>query len=153
MRSERALRALCRRELSGLDLDPPLDAEKLCRRYDDLEPLWQTVTDAVPGVVLPGRDGTELKASSMVCYGRRVVEIRDALTQLSPLLPDGFDECSPERQAKLIRSAAKRYLDDGQALGPVRDLFSAHASSLVGDAEPLRAVSLALTGTARWVKS
>ncbi|GAB09891.1 hypothetical protein GOARA_048_00930 [Gordonia araii NBRC 100433] len=33
MRSERALRALCRRELRGLDLDLPLDAEQLCSRY------------------------------------------------------------------------------------------------------------------------
>ncbi|QKT05820.1 hypothetical protein HUN08_00360 [Gordonia sp. X0973] len=35
MRSERALRALCRRELRGLDLDLPFDAEQLCRRYGE----------------------------------------------------------------------------------------------------------------------
>lgn len=33
MRSERELRALCRRELGGLDLDLPLDAEQLCDLY------------------------------------------------------------------------------------------------------------------------
>jgi hypothetical protein len=33
MRSERELRALCRRELAGLDLDLPLDAEQLCALY------------------------------------------------------------------------------------------------------------------------
>lgn len=35
MRSERNLRALCRRELADLDLDLPLDAEQLCARYGD----------------------------------------------------------------------------------------------------------------------
>jgi hypothetical protein len=33
MRSERELRALCRRELAGLDLDLPLDVEQLCDLY------------------------------------------------------------------------------------------------------------------------
>ncbi len=33
MRSERALRALCRKELRGLDLDLPLDAQQLCQVY------------------------------------------------------------------------------------------------------------------------
>ncbi|SIS21439.1 hypothetical protein [Williamsia sterculiae] len=33
MRSERSLRALCRRELAGLHLDLPLSAEQLCERY------------------------------------------------------------------------------------------------------------------------
>ncbi|PYE18570.1 hypothetical protein DFR67_104149 [Williamsia limnetica] len=35
MRSERILRALCRRELADLELDLPLDAEQLCARYGD----------------------------------------------------------------------------------------------------------------------
>lgn len=35
MRSERVLRALCRRELADLDLDLPLDAEQLCERYGE----------------------------------------------------------------------------------------------------------------------
>ncbi len=34
-RSERALRALCRAELKGLDLDLPLDVAQLCERYGD----------------------------------------------------------------------------------------------------------------------
>lgn len=33
MRSERALRALCRKALKGLDLDLPLDVTQLCDRY------------------------------------------------------------------------------------------------------------------------
>lgn len=33
MRSDRALRALCRDALKGLDLDLPLDVEQLCTRY------------------------------------------------------------------------------------------------------------------------
>ncbi|NNG97223.1 hypothetical protein HLA97_08160 [Gordonia araii NBRC 100433] len=125
----------------------------LRQQYRDLEPLWQIVADAVPAVVLPGEDGSELKSSATVLFGRRVVEIRDALTQLSPLLPDDFDECSPERQARLITVAAQRYADEGEASGEVRDLLPAHASTLVGDAEPLREVSLALTRDARWVSA
>ena len=35
MRSERALRTLCRRELADLLLDLPLDAEQLCRLYGE----------------------------------------------------------------------------------------------------------------------
>ncbi|MFT3901441.1 MAG: hypothetical protein QM728_14505 [Gordonia sp. (in: high G+C Gram-positive bacteria)] len=125
----------------------------LRQQYRDLEPLWQVVTGAVPGVVLPGKDGAELNASPMVLFNRRVVEIRDGLTQLSPLLPDDFAQCSPERQGKLITAAAKKYADKGEAPGEVRDLLPANASTLVGDAEPLREVSLTLTREARWVSS
>lgn len=112
------------------------------------------VTEAVPEVVLPAPDGGELKATPIILFDRRVVEIRDALTQLSPLLPDDFDESSPERQAKLIGVAARRYADEGAPSGEVRDILPTTAATIVGDGEPLREVSLAMSrGPKRWVKS
>ncbi|MFT4201184.1 MAB_1171c family putative transporter [Gordonia sp. (in: high G+C Gram-positive bacteria)] len=125
----------------------------LRQQYRDLEPLWEVVTTAVPGVVLPGKDGAELDASTMVMFNRRVVEIRDALTQLSPLVPEDFADSSPERQGRLITAAARKYARKGEAPGQVRDLLPAGAATLIGDAEPLREVSLTLTRGARWVKS
>ncbi|QKT05821.1 hypothetical protein HUN08_00365 [Gordonia sp. X0973] len=125
----------------------------LRRQYRDLEPLWETVTGAVPAVVLPGHDGEDLKASAMVRFNRRVVEIRDALTQISPLLPHDFEQSSPERQAKLISAACRRYRDDGDAPGEVRDVLPARASTIIGDAEPLREVSITMTRGARWVSN
>ncbi|GED96265.1 MAB_1171c family putative transporter [Gordonia crocea] len=126
----------------------------LREQYRDLEPLWTVVTEAVPEVVLPAPDGGELKATPIILFDRRVVEIRDALTQLSPLLPDDFDESSPERQAKLIGVAARRYADEGAPSGEVRDILPTTAATIVGDGEPLREVSLAMSrGPKRWVKS
>lgn len=114
------------------------------RRYRELEPLWSLVTWAVPGVVLPGHGGAELKSTPTVLFERRIVEIRDGLTQLSPLLPDDFDVASDSDRAVLLRAAVDRYREAGTSKGAVRDVLPADGTSLDEDAEPLLRVARAM---------
>lgn len=112
-------------------------------RYRDLEPLWTLVTGAVPGVVLPSRSGGELRSTPALLFERRVVEIRDGLTQLSPLLPEEFADTDDKHRIDMLRSAARAYRRDGVATGAVRDLLPPDGTSLDDDAEPLLRLSRA----------
>ncbi|MEP9417229.1 MAB_1171c family putative transporter [Gordonia sp. VNQ95] len=105
-----------------------------------LLPLWTLVTDAVPEVVLPGADAL----SPTALLNRRVVEIRDALTQLSPFLPPVFDYAEADVAARMILRAVDERLAQGPRAGAVRHLLPATSDTLEGDAEPLLAVSEAL---------
>lgn len=105
-----------------------------------LMPLWVLVTGAVPEVRLP-----EVKRlSPTALLHRRVVEIRDGLTQLSPLLPPAFDYADPEVAARMLHRAAAEYTRDPTRHGMVRVLLPATADSLDGDAAALVDVSLAV---------
>lgn len=107
------------------------------RRYRELEPLWTLVTWAVPGVVLPGHGGDQLKSTPTVLFERRIVEIRDGLTQLSPLLSQEFDAAPDADRAALLREAVDKYREAGTSKGAVRDVLPADGTSLDEDAEPL----------------
>lgn len=114
------------------------------RRYRDLEPLWVLVTSAVPSVVLPGHGGDELRSSPAVLFERRIIEIRDGLTQLSPLLPDAFNDADEGERVALLRTAVERYREAGTSSGPVRDVLPADGSTLDDDAEPLLKLARAI---------
>ena len=114
------------------------------RRKRDAErilPLWSLVTDAVPEVVLP----TTGPMSPTALLHRRVIEIRDALTQLSPFLPVAFGYANPEVQAGMLRFAVARRKDEGSISGEVRPVLPAGEGGLEGDAEPLIRLSEALS--------
>lgn len=113
------------------------------RRRDaaTLTPLWQLVTEAVPGVVLPDRRG-----GPTAMLHRRVVEIRDALTQLSPYLPESFDTAGVGAQAMMLRSAAEDYRSSGASGGAVRHLLPPDGTGLDADAAPLLPVAERLAG-------
>lgn len=97
-----------------------------------LEPLWQLVTAAIPEVVLP----TESNSPTQRLH-REVVEIRDALTQLSPLVPDEFDEVDDEVKVAMLRDAVEAYREEGGASGPVRPMVPADGGGLDAEAAPL----------------
>ncbi|MFW0789814.1 MAB_1171c family putative transporter [Gordonia sp. CPCC 205333] len=107
------------------------------RRYRELEPLWTLITWAIPSVVLPGHGGTVLKSTPTVLFERRIVEIRDGLTQLSPLLSEDFDDGSDADRAELLRAAVDEYREAGTSKGAVRDVLPPDGTSLDDDAEPL----------------
>ncbi|GAC67157.1 MAB_1171c family putative transporter [Gordonia soli] len=114
---------------------------RLRRRYrradHELFPLWSLVTEAVPEVVLPRGS----RPSATVRLHRRVVETRDALTQLSPYLPDRFDDADSAQRAEMLRAAARRYSDEGQVSGTVREILPDEGRGLEGDVAPLIRVS------------
>lgn len=110
------------------------------RDVDDLAPLWELVTEAIPEVVLPtGRMGSTERLHRMV------VEIRDALTQLSPLLPADFDALSPSEQVASLREAVSAYRDAGAVSGAVRPILPAEGDGLDAEAAPLLEVSRAVS--------
>ncbi len=53
-------------------------------RDTQIEPLWRTLTDAFPYVVLPEYSGTASATSAIGHFDRRTTEITDALAQLAP---------------------------------------------------------------------
>ncbi|MGV9479508.1 MAB_1171c family putative transporter [Gordonia aichiensis] len=97
-----------------------------------LEPLWELVTAAIPEVVLP----TESSSPTQRLH-REVVEIRDALTQLSPLVPEEFDDVDDEVKVAMLRDAVDAYRDEGGASGPVRPMVPADGAGLDAEAAPL----------------
>ncbi|MFT4128167.1 MAG: hypothetical protein QM662_18295 [Gordonia sp. (in: high G+C Gram-positive bacteria)] len=104
-----------------------------CRRdAATILPLWRLVTGVVPEVVLPTR---RLSATAML--HRRVIEIRDALTQLSPLLPAHFAEVGSVEQAQSLLDAVARAHSDGRGSGAVRPILPESGDGLIGDAAPL----------------
>ena len=119
-------------------------ANRRRRRLDtDLLPLWRLVTDAVPEVVLP--DPGQLSPTTRL--HRRVVETRDALTQVSPYLPVAFDYAEVGVQARMLRAAvaAMTSTEAGdKTSGAVRDLAPADGEGLEADAAPLIRLSTAL---------
>lgn len=98
-----------------------------------LIPLWSLVTDAIPEVVLPSRR----RYGARVRLHRRVVETRDALTQLSPALPPDFESSPVDVQVAMLRAAVADYGASGAAPGAVRDVLPAEGSGIHGDASPL----------------
>ncbi|MDS1115125.1 MAB_1171c family putative transporter [Gordonia westfalica] len=119
-------------------------ANRRRRRLDtDLLPLWRLVTDAVPEVVLP--DPGQLSPTTRL--HRRVVETRDALTQVSPYLPVAFDYAEVGVQARMLRAAvaAMTSTEAGdKTSGAVRNLAPADGEGLEADAAPLIRLSTAL---------
>ncbi|MXP21502.1 hypothetical protein GIY30_09080 [Gordonia sp. HNM0687] len=109
------------------------------REIDALGPLWELVTEAVPEVVLPvgGAPSPALRLH------RRVVEIRDALTQLSPYLTDDFEVVDDAARAELIWAAVEEYAVAGRPRGAVRDVVPGGAD-IESDAAPLLRLSAAV---------
>ncbi|MGV9709768.1 MAB_1171c family putative transporter [Gordonia sp. NPDC003424] len=107
---------------------------------EELLPLWTLLTDAIPEVVLPAGRGM---APSMLLR-RRVVEIRDALTQLSPFLTEDFDVVDDAARAELLWAAVDEYTEVGRVRGAVRDVVPSEVADLDEDAAPLIRLSRAL---------
>ncbi len=103
------------------------------REDRELKPLWSLVTEAIPEVVLPSKR----RYSARVRLHRRVVETRDALTQLSPALPADFEAAEPDTQAAMLRAAVQEYVDGGPVRGPVRDILPSQGSGIHADVAPL----------------
>ncbi|RPA59466.1 hypothetical protein EF294_13345 [Gordonia oryzae] len=110
------------------------------RAAQNLLPLWDLVTDAVPEVVLPDPG----RMSPTALLHRRVVEIRDALAQLSPFLSDAFDYAGVDVRAAMVRMAVERRKAEGVRSGAVRALLPALDDCLEGDAAPLLELSAAV---------
>ncbi|GAB90887.1 MAB_1171c family putative transporter [Gordonia rhizosphera] len=111
-------------------------------RHDaaELVPLWELVTSAVPEVVLPP-DGP---VPPTMMFHRRVVEIRDALTQLSPGVPEDFATADEHDRVVMLRSAVADYRDGQPPRGAVRDLVPGDGADLDADAVPLLQLSRAV---------
>ena len=126
-----------------------LVANRRRRRLDtELLPLWRLVTGAVPEVVLPHTG----QLSPTPRLHRRVVETRDALTQISPHLPPVFEYAQVDVQARLLRTAVSEMgaaaNGSGNAIsGAVRDLAPADGEGLEADAAPLIRLSAELLRT------
>lgn len=119
-------------------------ANRRRRRVDtELLPLWRLLTDAVPEVVLP--DTGQMTPTTRV--HRRVVEIRDALTQVSPCLPRAFAYAEPAVQARMLRGAITTYTTEPVS-GAVRDVVPDEGVGLEDDAAPLVRLSQALADDA-----
>lgn len=110
-------------------------------QYRELEPLWALTTSALPGVVLPSPPQGAFDGSIIWLFQRRVVEIRDALLQLSPYLPDDFDELESAAQATALRDAVNTYVDLGGSAGAVRQVLAGAGDDLDSDAAPLLRIS------------
>ncbi|MFW0797765.1 MAB_1171c family putative transporter [Gordonia sp. CPCC 205515] len=110
------------------------------REAEELLPLWTLITDAIPEVVLPA--GSSMSSSMLL--RRRVIEIRDGLTQLSPYLTEDFEVVDDAARAEMLWAAADEYVAVGRARGAVRDVLPADAVDLDQDAAPLIRLSHAL---------
>ncbi|MFI8774703.1 MAB_1171c family putative transporter [Gordonia sp. NPDC062954] len=109
------------------------------REIDALGPLWELVTEAVPEVVLPISGAP---APALLLH-RRVVEIRDALTQLSPYLTDDFEVVDDAARADMIWAAVEEYAVAGTPRAAVRDVVPGGAD-IESDAAPLLRLSEAV---------
>lgn len=110
-------------------------------QYRELEPLWALTTSALPGVVLPSPPQSTFDGSIIWLFQRRVVEIRDALVQLSPYLPDDFGELGSAAQATALGDAVQTYVDLGGSAGAVRQVLAGAGDDLDNDAAPLLRIS------------
>lgn len=108
-----------------------------------LLPLWMLLTDAIPEVVLP----TSGPVSATGLLHRRVIEIRDALTQLSPYLSPAFGYANAEVQVGMLTLAVAQRKRHGSRSGDVRRLLPATGEGLEGDAAPLLELSAALAAS------
>ncbi|MDL9947418.1 hypothetical protein QSJ19_17885 [Gordonia sp. ABSL11-1] len=122
------------------------------RDADALQPLWELVTGAVPEVVLPlsestnvasAPDGAGTTSTPSLILHRRVVEIRDALTQLSPHLTDDFEIVDDDARADMLWAAAEDHALAGRARGAVREVLPG-GRQLEEDAAPLLRLSAAV---------
>ncbi|WP_124709355.1 MAB_1171c family putative transporter [Gordonia insulae] len=111
------------------------------READELGPLWELVTGAIPEVVLPTKDSP---APTMMLH-RRVVEIRDALTQLSPYLTEDFEVVDDAARADMLWAAVEEYTIAGTSRGAVREVVPGGAD-IEADAAPLLELSRAVAG-------
>lgn len=111
------------------------------RHLRQLESLWTLTTSAIPEVVLPPRTGGRVEGSINLVYQRRVIEIRDAVLQLSPYLPEDFDSRPIAEQADAMRVAVVAYRKAGGSSGAVREVLAGIADDLDSDARPLRRLS------------
>ncbi|MYR07594.1 hypothetical protein GTV32_15335 [Gordonia sp. SID5947] len=109
------------------------------RAADDLLPLWEMVTGPVPEVVLP----TFGSPSASMVFHRRVVETRDALTQLSPFLTEDFEVVDDDARVDMLWAAVEEYEIAGRPRGAVREVVPG-ATDIDADAEPLLRLSRAV---------
>jgi hypothetical protein len=117
-----------------------------------LLPLWELVTGAVPEVILPlgesqsgegAPGGASASSAPSLILHRRVVEIRDALTQLSPHLTDDFEIVDDDARADMLWAAAEDHALAGRARGAVREVLPG-GRQLEEDAAPLLRLSAAV---------
>lgn len=117
-----------------------------------LLPLWELVTGAVPEVILPlgesrsgegAAGGASASSAPSLILHRRVVEIRDALTQLSPYLTDDFEIVDDDARADMLWAAAEDHALAGRARGAVREVLPG-GRQLEEDAAPLLRLSAAV---------
>lgn len=122
-------------------------ARRRRRAAAELLPLWTLVTDAVPQVVLPVTG----RLTPTALLHRRVVEIRDAITQLGPFLPRAFDYASLDVRAAMLRIAVAQRTAEGARSGSVRDVLPAMEDGLEADSAPLLELSAALVALPEFV--
>ncbi len=109
-------------------------SERTRARSDaELVPLWQVVTGAVPEVVLP-QPG---KQTATERFHRRIIETRDALTQLSPYLSEDFEIADDDTRVTMLYDAADSYTHYGRITGDVRHMLPAEGQGIDADAAPL----------------
>lgn len=107
------------------------------RADEELVPLWTLLTEAVPEVVLPR--GARITPTES--FHRRVVETRDALTQISPYLSDDFADADDEVRAAMVCDAVAAYVDEGPISAQVRDVLPGEGTGIDADAAPLLRVA------------
>ncbi|GAB2656381.1 hypothetical protein GCM10027169_20120 [Gordonia jinhuaensis] len=117
------------------------DTRRHRRELEILQPLWEMIGAALPEVILP--DDT-LRSSTSFRFRRRVVEIRDGLSQMSPLLPEDFDDLDPDDQAIIFDHALGEVEDAGLPTGTVRSVLAPTGPGIDADAAPLLRLSEAL---------
>lgn len=112
--------------------------------YRRLEPLWQLLTEAVPGVVL---NAGAAARDPHLRFQRRVVEVRDVLVQLSPYLPEDFGDGTPEENVHNLLVAIDLRAEADGAAAPSRLVLQPDGNSIDDDAAPLLALSDAVRAT------
>ncbi|GAA4404303.1 MAB_1171c family putative transporter [Tsukamurella soli] len=110
------------------------------RNYRRLGPLWRELTGALPGIVLPV-DRRGWRTDVHLVYQRRVVEIRDVLVQLSPMLPDDFGSLGADLDVAVLRAAIAVYREAGGATGETRMVLPPEGNTVDDDAAPLLLLS------------
>jgi hypothetical protein len=121
------------------------------RAYRQLSPLWTSLVDAYPTIVLRGAPSGKWDALRPRTvhrrYYRRVIEIRDGLVQLSPYLETDLTTLAgdnPKEAAESLTTALRR-----QAAGEAADhrahlVLPGGAGDIDADVRPLLALSRAM---------
>ncbi|GED96264.1 hypothetical protein [Gordonia crocea] len=169
MRSERALRRLCRKELRGLDLELPLDAEQLCRQYGQrrgrpISVIAYPLPAGMPnGVWLAAGDGdyffcqantSPLHRNQIIIHefghliaGHQVLGGIDAAALLAPT-----DEQAADALARTCYSDEREW--EAEMLASIIVGWATDASGSVGETAPdagMRRIQRLLGGHGGWM--